>query len=172
MINVFHVGLLAMLLTLTAGAMAQDLTDIDTIETIANGGEIDRALNLLEDRINADPNDVEARFFKGLLQMQQNDLEAARETFEAITRDFPRLPEAFNNLAAIYVSQGEYEYARVALQSAVANAPEYSAAQANLGDLHSKMALDAYRRALAIDPNDEASEAKLEFLERMFSPGG
>jgi len=102
-------------------------------------------------------------------------MDSARMTFSTIAQRYPRLPEAFNNLAAIYAGEGEYEKARNALLSAIANAPDYATVRANLGDLYIKMALDAYEDAMSLDAGDpsvEASvEAKREYLLKMFSDG-
>jgi Flp pilus assembly protein TadD len=104
--------------------------------------------------------------------LEAGDTIAAKEVFSEIARRFPRLPEAFNNLAAIYAENGEYEKARQALLSAIANAPNYAAAQSNLGDLYIKLAADAYRKAADLDPLDPGAGAKLNLLEQAFAPGG
>lgn len=161
--------------SIAAGStLAQDkaLVDLDTIQRLAGQGEYADALGYLDERIEADGNDIQSRFLKGLVLMGQGDTQAAREAFQEVARLFPRLPESYNNLAVIYAEVGEYEKARQALLSAAANAPEYAPVRANLGDLYSKLAADAYRNALDLDPDDAASQAKLKWLERMFASDG
>lgn len=166
-----HIWLLVLLLS--AGfVFAQTLTDLDTIQRLAAQGEQETALESLEARIIANPNDIQARFLKGLLLLEQGDNFAAREIFAEITRLFPQSPEAHNNLAAVYAQQGEYELAREALLQAIATMPDYPPAQANLGDLYTKLAADAYREAFRLNPGDEASRAKLRLLEQLFANGG
>lgn len=166
-----YVGLL--ILTLITGIVyAQELTDLNTIQGIAARGDWETALEKLDKRIEANPNDVEARFLMGLLQMERGNPYAAREIFAEITRLFPQLPEAYNNLAIIYAQQGQYELARESLLQAIANKPDYSNARANLGDLYTKLAVDAYQEAVKLNPGDEASKAKLKLLEQMFARGG
>jgi Flp pilus assembly protein TadD len=169
----FYVGFLALLLAGTAQVYGQDdLATMAKIQEMADAGEVQSAMEMLDQRIEADPKDVQARFLKGLLLMQQGQTSEARGVFSEIARLFPELPEAFNNLAAIYAQEGEYEKAQRALNSAKANAPDYPLIYSNLGDLYVKMAVDAYREALRLDPADDTSASKLEFLERMFKADG
>ena len=171
-----HIG---MLLGVSLAAMAwgpllaQDnagATDLDAIRRMAEQGQWQEALQRLDSRIETDTDatDVQARFLKGLLLLEHDRLQEAREVFLDITRLFPRLPGGFNNLAVIYAREGEYEKARQALALAIANAPDYSASHANLGDIYTKLALDAYRRAVELDPQDEISQGRLEWLENLF----
>ncbi len=125
------------------------------------------ALGALEKKIAANPDDIEAQFLKGLLLFERDNITAAREVFLTIVRRFPYIPEAYNNLAVIYTAEGDYEKARQALLAAVAN--DYPQAKANLGDLYSKLAADAYREALDYNPDDSASRAKLVLLENLFT---
>lgn len=166
-----YAALLALAFAL-AGHAQEELVDLDTIQRLAEQGNTDRAIDDLDRRIEADVNDVQSRFLKGLLLLEEDDTARARAVFAEITRLFPRLPEAYNNLAAIYAAEGDYENARQRLLNAIANAPEYAPVRTNLGDLYSKLALDAYRRALELDPGDEAAEARLQWLEQMFAAAG
>lgn len=167
-------GLLVLIFIGAGIALAQDkeLVALSTIQRLAEQGEYNKALEHLNERIEADINDIQSRFLKGLILMEQGDAQAARQAFLEVARLFPRLPESYNNLAVIYAEEGEYEKARQALLSAAANAPEYAPVRANLGDLYSKLAADAYREAIELNPDDAASEAKLKWLEHMFAAGG
>ena len=169
--NYFQAGLLALLLVAGGIVCAQELTDLNTIQRQASQGDWSKAMEELDKRIAANSNDVESRFLKGLLLLQKGDTAAAREVFLEISQRFPRLPEAYNNLAAIYAADGQYELARQALLSAIANAPNYSPARTNLGDLYVNMALDSYREVLRLNPNDPASKAKLKVLEQLLGSG-
>ena len=169
-----RVGLLAFVFAAMGAVYAQEQEPVDlaSIQKLASQGEYDRAIQYLNEKIEADVNDIQSRFLKGMLLLEQEQTEAAQQTFLEIARQFPRLPESYNNLAAIYADEGEYEKARQALLSAIANAPEYAPVRVNLGDLYSKLALDAYRKALELNPGDDASEAKLRWIEQMFASGG
>jgi Flp pilus assembly protein TadD len=164
----FQAGLLTLMLAVAGTVYAQEPVDLNTIQRLASRGEWGKAMEELDKRIAANSNDLESRFLKGLLLMQKGDTAGAREVFQEITRHHPRLPEAYNNLAVIYAADGEYELARQTLLSAIANTPDYSPVRANLGDLYAKMAMDSYREALKLNPNDTASKAKLKLLGQLF----
>jgi Flp pilus assembly protein TadD len=161
-------GLIGLLFAVLGMAQAQDAPDLSTIQRLAANGNLNQAMDALNKRIAANPEDVESAFLKGLLLLQQGDKSGAREVFLDISRRFPRLPEAYNNLAAIHAADGEYELARQTLLSAIANTPDYSPVRANLGDLYIKMAMDAYREALKLNPNDSATRTRLKVLEQLF----
>jgi tetratricopeptide (TPR) repeat protein len=164
-------GMLVLVLALTNGVFAQEINDLETVRGMAAAGDREAALEQLHRLIEADTNNVQARFLKGMLELDQGDTGAARETFADIARLFPRLPEAFNNLAAIYAMDGEYERARQTLLSAVANSPDYAVARSNLADLYVRLAVDAYRKAVELDPDDPVANARLELLEQLFDSG-
>ncbi len=149
-------------------AVAQEPADLDTIRRMATEGSRVQAMQELDSLIAAEPDNIQALFLKGLMLHDQGETMRSREVFTEIARMYPRLPEAYNNLAVIYAAEGELEKARGALLSAISNAPEYADGRANLGDLYVKMAADAYRKAVELDPADEASEAKLKALEGLF----
>ena len=168
MMKVVFLGLLLLLVVSAHGQ--NDLPTMATIQRLMDEGERDAALDLLEQRIQADANDVQARFMKAMTLLNKGDKSGAVETFSAIVRRFPRLPEASNNLAALYAADGDYEKARQALRGAIANVPDYPLVHKNLGDLYVKMAMDSYRTVLALSPDDEIARTRLEFLEKLIEP--
>ncbi|PWV59292.1 tetratricopeptide repeat protein [Plasticicumulans acidivorans] len=149
----------------TASASA---ADFDEIRRLADEGQRAVAISRLDDLLVRDPGDISARFLKGQILLDMGNLPAARETFADLTRRAPKLPEPYNNLAVIYAAEGDYDKARQALVTATQQAPDYAAAQINLGDLYVKLALESYRRALELNPADEASRAKLLALDSLF----
>jgi Flp pilus assembly protein TadD len=168
----FNIGLSILIIVAAVSVSAQELAELDTIQRLASQGQWQTAIEQLDKRIATNSNDFESRFLKGLLLLQQNDTAGAREIFFNITQQFPHLPEAHNNLAAIYATEGKYELARQTLLNAVSNTPDYSEAKSNLGDLYVKLAVDAYQEALELNPGDVVSAAKLKLLEKMLVSGG
>ncbi len=160
---------LAGLIGIGGTGLAVAASDLDTIRALADQGQPQEAIAKLDERIDADGNDIQALFLKGLLLLEQGNIDPARETFQVIARRYPRLPGAFNNLAVIYASEGEYDQARQNLLIAIANAPDYAEPRGNLGDLYAKMAVEAYRKAVELDADDEASKAKLKVMESLFA---
>jgi len=166
---------LALLLLLSAPAVAQQppqpVLELDAIQRLADQNDFRMALQEVNRRLEGQPDEVESQFLKALLLQQTGDISGAREIFVSLSRRYPQLPAIYNNLAALYTSTGEYELARQSLQSAIANNPDYPVAQANLGDLYVKMAVEAYQQALRLQPGDEASRARLKLLESLFANG-
>jgi Flp pilus assembly protein TadD len=114
------------------------------------------------DALNAQrPREPQARFLKGVVQTEEGDNDAALATFLALTSDFPELPEPYNNLAVLYAKKGQYEGARVALETAVKAAPDWALAHENLGDVYVRIAAGEYERAAQLDKDDKSANAKL-----------
>jgi hypothetical protein len=71
---------------------------------------------------------------------------------------------AYNNLAVIYASRGDYDAARLALEWAVRSKPDYGTAHHNLGNVYANLAALNYRQALQLDGKDQSLPAKLSRL--------
>jgi hypothetical protein len=53
--------------------------------------------------------------------------------FRGLIEDYPELPEPYNNLAVLLAQRGEYDNAKVALETAIRTAPDWSVPHENLG---------------------------------------
>lgn len=111
--------------------------------------------------------DAQARLAKGVLLADQNKPDEAIAVFVKLTEDYKDLPEPYNNLAAVYASQGQYEKARVALERALRTNPSYQAAYQNLGDIYGKLASQAYDKALALEAHTTPLKANLAMLRNV-----
>ena len=58
------------------------------------------------------------RFAQGVIATEQKNYPEAIQIFNALIKDFPNLPEPYNNLAVLYASQGE-DFAAAARQAAM-----------------------------------------------------
>ena len=125
------------------------------------------ALTLLDGQLSNNPQDAEARFTRGLVLVRLNRTDEAIKAFSALTRDYPQLPEPYNNLAVLYAQQGNYEKARDALEAALATSPSYPTAHENLGDIYAALAGAAYNRALTLDQNNGVVRAKLNLIGQL-----
>ena len=113
------------------------------------------------------PREAQARFLKGVVQTSRGETDAAVATFRALTEDYPELPEPYNNLAVLYAQKGDYNGARVALETAVAAAPDWAVARENLGDIYARLAATNYDRAAALDRNNKTAPAKLVLVRQL-----
>ena len=157
------ISLLALATSLCAPAFAS----LDEAQALINQGNYSRALSVIDSHLSAQPQDAEARFTRGLVLVKLNRVDDALKTFANLTRDYPQLPEPYNNLAVLYAQQGDYEKARDALEAALATHPSYATAHENLGDIYAALASAAYNRALLLDQANDAVRSKLQLMEQM-----
>lgn len=155
-------GLLAALCA--APAFADDLTDVTKL---MRAGQYAEALNRADAFLNKNPKDAQMRFLKGVILTEQNKSAEAITVFTKLTEDYPGLPEPYNNLAVLYAASGQYEKARLALDSAIRTNPSYATAYENLGDVHAKLASQAYDKALQLDSGNSAAKSKLTLVRSL-----
>lgn len=143
----------------------------DEARALMAQGQYVQALQKLDQQLAKNPQDAEARFSRGIALTKLNRTTEAMKVFTDLTRDYPQLPEPYNNLAVLYAQQGDYEKARDALQAALATHPSYSTAHENLGDIYTALAGASYNRALKLDPSNTSVRAKLGLISQVENPG-
>src|SRR6476469_6702719 len=134
-------------------------------------GQLDRAMERVNNFLSSHPKDARGRFLKGLILTEQNKPDDAIKVFAELSQDYPELPEPYNNLAVLYASQGQYDKARNSLEMAIRTHPSYATAHENLGDIYAKMASQAYDKALQLDRSNQAAQSKLNLIKDLFSQG-
>ncbi len=161
---------------LAAGAALPALAAAPAVQeaqTLLSQGDYKGALDRLDRYLATSPQDAEGRFSRGLVLVKLNRTDEAIKAFADLTRDYPQLPEPYNNLAVLYAQKGDYEKARDALEAALATHPAYATAHENLGDIYSALAGAAYNRALQLDQGNQAVRYKLSLINQLGSgPGG
>ncbi|NIR31394.1 MAG: tetratricopeptide repeat protein [Gammaproteobacteria bacterium] len=144
---------------------------LSEIHALADGGDYEGALTELDALLEAQPDHIEGRLYKGVLLQRQGRLAEAIETFRSLAEAHPELPEPLNNLAVLYAAQGRHADAHQALLDAIDADPEYDTAHENLGDLHVRLASIAYRRAYALNKDNQRVRQKSELLTAMIGVG-
>jgi len=144
-------------------------TNIEEIKLLLKNGKYDKAENLVNMSINNNFNDPELLFYKGIIETNLNKNNQAIDTFRDITERFPQLPEPFNNLAVLYAGKGQYRLAKEILEQAIKTNPSYLTAHINLGDIFTKMASEAYNKALEIDKSNNIAITKLSMITQLFN---
>ena len=94
---------------------------------------------------------AEADLDHGLQLWQKDDFNGAEAEFKKIIAQNQKDPRAYNNLAAFYAAQGNYEQARDFLEQALATDEKYATIYRNLGSVYAEMARGSYGRALQLD---------------------
>ncbi|HEY6966151.1 MAG TPA: tetratricopeptide repeat protein [Burkholderiales bacterium] len=152
---------------LCAGTAWAQSDDVQEASKLLKAGQHQQALERVNKVLAAKPKDAQARFLKGLIYAEQGNAKEATEVFLQLTKDYPDLPEPYNNLAVIYASQGQYEKARGALEQSIRTHPSYATAYENLGDVYAKLASQAYDKALQIDSANAGAKNKLALVREL-----
>jgi tetratricopeptide (TPR) repeat protein len=160
----FLQGFAAVVLLVSAPAFADDIQDASQM---LRAGQHQQALERINKVLAAKPRDAQARFLKGLILTEQGNTKEAVPIFQKLTEDFPDLPEPYNNLAVIYAAQGQYDKARASLEQSIRTHPSYATAYENLGDVYSKLASQAYDKALQLDSSNAAAQNKLALVREL-----
>ena len=127
---------------------AQVRADVyDDVERLVRNGQLERAAQLSADHLARSPQDPQMRLLSSRILDAQGNSDAALTLLEALTLEFPELPEPHNNLAVVHARQGRVQDALDSLNKALLVRPDYAVALENLGDLHLTLALQAYQRA-------------------------
>lgn len=155
-------GLLALLLA--GPAFADDASDVSKL---MRAGQFPEALARVDSALAKNPRDAQMRFMKGVILTEQNKTADAITVFSKLTEDFPSLPEPYNNLAVLHAAAGQYEKARLALDAAIRTNPSYATAYENLGDVHAKLASQAYDKALQLDTANATAKSKLTLVRSL-----
>ena len=93
-------GALAAVLLFSANAVFAGTAD-DARALMAQGQYV-QALQKLDQQLAKNPQDAEARFSRGIALTKLNRTAEAMKVFTDLTRDYPQLPEPYNNLAVLY----------------------------------------------------------------------
>ena len=145
-------------------AAADELADITRL---LRGGQAAEAMTKIDAFLDKHPRDMQMRFIKGVAQTEQGRNAEAITTFTKLTEDHPDLPEPYNNLAVLFAASGQYDKARTALDMAIRTNPSYATAYENLGDVHAKLASQAYDKALQLDSGNANAKSKLTLLRTL-----
>ena len=162
-------GLAAALLLVPHAPHAYAQTDeLQDVNQMLKLGQFDQAMTRVNSYLSTRPKDARGRFLKGLILAEQNKPNDAIKVFSDLTQDFPDLPGPYNNLAVLYASQGQYNKALGALETAIRTHPSYATAHENLGDIYAKMASQAYDKALQLDKSNSTAQSKLNMIRDLF----
>ena len=155
--------------TLLLASFSAFADENEEVAKLYKQGDLAKALEQAEAYLATKPKDAQMRFQKGLILTEQNKIADATKVFSSLSEDYPELPEPYNNLAVLYASQGQYDKARNALESAIRTHPSYSTAHENLGDIYAKMASQAYGKAFQLDKGNAAAQTKLAMIKNLIT---
>ena len=161
----------AVALSLVFAAAAVQADELQDINRMMRQGQLPQSLERIDKFLAGKPRDAQGRFLRGLILTEMNRPAEAIQVFAKLSEDYPELPEPYNNLAVLYASQGQYEKARTALESAIRTHPSYATAHENLGDIYAKLASQAYDKALQLDSSNTGAKTKLAMIGELIGGG-
>ena len=139
------------------------------VQKLVKQGQLPQALERTDTYLAGKPKDPQARFLRGLILTEMNRNADAIAVFTKLSEDYPELPEPYNNLAVLYAQARQYDKARNALEMAIRTHPAYAIAHENLGDVYSKLASQAYDKALQLDTSNAGAQTKLSLIRELIS---
>jgi Flp pilus assembly protein TadD/peroxiredoxin len=119
--------------------------------------------------VAAKPDDPEAYYNLGTLNLQKNNFPRARQYLEETLKLKPNHPEAWNNLGMMAAQEGHAEEAIQDFQQSLALRPDYGIALLNLGNVYRRQGLfekarECLDHALQIQPDDAEVNYSLGML--------
>lgn len=135
--------------------------DFAEAEQLLTSGDAAGALQTVEAALASDPTNADGRFLQGIALANLGRADDAIEVFRDLTQDYREIPEPYNNLAVLLAQKGDFNGARDALEAAVDQHPNYTAAWENLADIYSILATIAYETVLQQEPTNSIAQYRL-----------
>ena len=117
----------------------------------------------------ADEKELQAQFSQGLKFIKEKNYEQAAPIFSKLIKEHPRLPEAYNNLAFIYATQGHLMKAQETLQAAFKNNPSYALVYENLNSIYAKLSRNIYEKAIGAEDTSREPLKNLYLIDHIFN---
>ncbi|HEX4486174.1 MAG TPA: FG-GAP-like repeat-containing protein [Terriglobales bacterium] len=132
-------------------------------------GYLDQAVASFKQVIATKPNDPEAYYNLGTLELRRNNLTEARGYLEQTVKLKQNYPEAWNNLGMTAAQEGHNEEALHNLQQSIELRPSYTVALLNLGNLQRRLgamaeAQQTLTRAVELEPENPETNYGLGML--------
>jgi Flp pilus assembly protein TadD len=130
-------------------AMPAHADDVQDVQRLIAAGDLTGALRRADAALRAPASDARLTFLRGVVLMDLRRDDEAMAVFQAMTQQYPQLPEPYNNLASLHARAGRWDSARVALETALRNDPGHTLARENLGDVYLQLAIQSWRAVAA-----------------------
>ncbi len=162
-------GLLIALASPAHAALEDELREATRLH---HTGQSNAALARIDAWLANHPRDAQLRFLKAVILADTGRPADAMPLLEALSQDYPELPEPHNNLAVLYAASARWDEARRELEIALRLNPRHAAALENLGDVYLALAEQSYRRALAVEPGNLTVPRKLTAVRALTANAG
>ncbi|MDZ7803889.1 tetratricopeptide repeat protein [Thiohalophilus sp.] len=151
----------ALLWFLFAGLSAGTLDDA---QSLLQTGQAERALTLIDEHLQAAPDDDDGLFLRARALTALGRPGAAERAYRQLIEQQPQRVEAYNNLAALLMEQEQLTQASQVLEQALTGIdPAYATVYRNLQTVNVEIARASYGKALRVDvPEQRVTLATLE----------
>lgn len=139
---------------------------LDEVSASIEQGRYEVALRLLKGS-GAD-NSLQGRFLLSTALAGSGRTEEAIGILEDLIKAYPERPEPYNNLAALYAAQGDFETAKQVLERAIRTNESYATVYDNLSTVYVEMARSSYAKALRVK---KSAPPELDLLTRLNDSG-
>ena len=143
--------------------------NIQNLQLLIEQKSYQQAIDSGELLLEAHAGEPEIEFLTAYAYQMSRQQKKAIAHYQNQIRLHPNLPEPRNNLAMIYLSEGDYDKASELLVNAINTHHSYATAYANLSSIYTGVASEAYRRAVSEsnEPVNYASKIELIALSRL-----
>ncbi|HEV2379800.1 MAG TPA: sulfatase-like hydrolase/transferase [Terriglobia bacterium] len=129
-------------------------------------GQYAAAAQSLDAALRLQPDNLEARFYKGICSFQQGQLDEALSSLEAVEKALPREPYVHFYLGLIYERQQRAESALAEFQECASVDPDFEVAVYKVGYFLAKAgrfsdAAAEFKRVIALDPDNPSAHYNL-----------
>jgi colicin import membrane protein len=163
--SIFKLALLLGLI-LPATGLAQ-ISEDTLVRRMIQEGRFDDALSSLDASLRQAPRDPQLHLLRGATLSMSNRKGEALKVFAKMVDEQLDVATAYNNIAVILASRGEFQSARVALDCALKANPNYLTAQKNMAEVYANLANQSYRQAMHLDRSDPNLPTKLAHFTQM-----
>ncbi|MBL8331347.1 MAG: tetratricopeptide repeat protein [Rubrivivax sp.] len=131
------------------------------LRRLTASGQSTQALDVADKALQSRPKDPELRFLRGVVLTDLGRSAEAMGVFEALSLEYPELPDPLNNLAVLHAARDELDRARHLLETALRAEPRHRAARENLGDVYVRLAIRQWQTLAGESPLEPALARKL-----------
>lgn len=163
----FNLILLCLLCLMTARAAASS----QELQQLIDQGKFADAASRGEALLTDHSRDTQIAFLTAYAHQQTGRDDRAIELYKKLIAEHPNLPEPRNNLAMIYLGQGDHDAASQLLVQAINSHPSYATVYDNLNRIYKGYASEAYRRAVneTSEPSKYVPNIELAAITRLDS---
>lgn len=141
------------------------------VERLLKSNNAAQALELADIGIARNARNVQLRFMRTVALDALGRREEAASGLNALIREYPEIPDPYNNLAVIEAGFGNLEHAAELLRKALTINPNFALAQKNLGDVYLALAVENYERSAAVLTRNAELQSRLKTLKRITKDG-